>query len=100
MPPSTDTEEIYKLLSTKKNGIISRYPNIRDLGRKDVLKSMMSVVSDINAAACDFIPPSFNFPEDKDKFIQYDKTHKNATYIAKPQAGCQGDNIYLFKDLH
>lgn len=59
----------------------------------------MSVCLDLNPEAYDFIPPQFQFPEQKEKFIAYMKAHKGCCYIAKPQAGAQGDCIILFRDL-
>ena len=48
-----------------------------------------------------FVPPTFELPNSSDeaKFSAYKKKHPNATYIAKPQIGAQGDAICLFKEL-
>jgi len=82
-----------------KDRIINRYPNIKELGRKDVFERMMSVGSDISPETFDFVPPSFIFPRDQAKFEAYQKKHKNAVFIAKPDSGCQGDGIVLFNSL-
>jgi hypothetical protein len=49
----------------------------------------------------DFIPPSFELPNKHEsvRFADYMKSHPNATYIAKPQIGAQGDGICLFKEF-
>jgi len=84
--PSADDEQIYKILN-EKNRITNRYPNIKDLGHKDTFQRMMSTAQEISPDGIDFVPPSFTFPKDAQKFLAYQKAHKGVTYIAKPLAG-------------
>jgi len=48
---------------------------------------MMAIASDINSDAFDFVPRTFVFPRDEPKFLEYQKKHKDAIFIAKPQSG-------------
>lgn len=59
----------------------------------------MSIGSKVAPGEFDFMPPSFNFPQDKELFEIYCKNNPKAVYIAKPQNGAQGDGIVLFKEL-
>ena len=60
----------------------------------------MSVSEHYNAPAFEFIPRSFVLPYEFAQFQNYAKiSGKNARYIAKPTAGCEGDDIILFKEL-
>ena len=79
----------------------NRYPDIKLLAHKDIFANAMKFCSDVDAEAFDFVPPTFMFPNTKDeaRFDVYQKKHPNATFIAKPQVGSQGDSICLFKQL-
>ena len=79
----------------------NRYPDIKLLAHKDVFASAMQFCSDVDDTAYNFVPPTFQFPSNKDmqRFQEYSKKHPNATFIAKPQVGAQGDSIVLFKQL-
>jgi hypothetical protein len=59
----------------------------------------MILASDMNAEASDFVPPQFNYPEDRSKLVDYMKTHKNCCFIAKPECSAQGEGIIVFRDL-
>jgi len=60
--PTAENDELYKLLS--KDTIINRYPNIKEMSRKDTFEAMMSLASDIDPEIFDFVPPSFILPRD------------------------------------
>jgi hypothetical protein len=47
----------------------------------------------------DFIPTSWILPNDMLKFQLHLKSKKDAFYIAKPDRGCQGKGIFLFKNM-
>ena len=47
-----------------KNKMINRFPGIKDLAHKDVFSSIMRMCSCLSEEYCDFIPPSFSFPND------------------------------------
>lgn len=79
----------------------NRYPDIKLLAHKDIFASSMQFCSDLDPDTFDFVPPTFKLPSQKDeiRFAEYQKKYPNATYIAKPQVGSQGDSISLFKTL-
>ena len=66
--PSTDNADILELLTKHKNKLVNRYPNIKDLCRKDQFKTMMDLACQVDPDAFDFVPPSFTLPADKDRF--------------------------------
>jgi hypothetical protein len=65
-----EKEEIYEILSKKKH-LVNRYPNVRELGRKDIFQNMMTIAREMAPSSFDFVPPSFIFPADKDRFEAY-----------------------------
>ena len=81
--------------------MLNRYPDARILAHKDTFADMMNFCMQIDPKGYDMIPPSFNLSltSENKRFEAYQADHKDAIYIAKPQAGAQGDNIALFKEL-
>ena len=79
----------------------NRYPDIKVLAHKDTFGKAMKFAAELDPEAFKFVPPTFELPNPKDeaRFAEYQKKHPNATYIAKPQVGAQGDSICLFKEL-
>jgi hypothetical protein len=49
----------------------------------------------------DFVPQTFTLPSKTEalRLEEYMSKHKDATYIAKPQVGSQGDGMALFNEL-
>jgi len=54
---------------------------------------MMHTISQYNPEKFEYVPPSFIFPQDSTRFEEYNNSHPNTTYIAKPKEGCQGEGI-------
>ena len=79
----------------------NRYPDIKLLAHKDVFGKAMKFCQDLDPNGFDFIPPTFQLPDQQDfaRFAAYKEKNKNATFIGKPQVGAQGDCISLFKEL-
>ena len=50
-------------ISPRKNQIISRYPNMYLIGRKDVFQRVMALGEHFNHDRFDFIPRSFVLPQ-------------------------------------
>ena len=94
-------EEVLEWLNSGPTKMASRYPDIKVLAHKDVFAKAMQFCSDLDPEAFDFVPQTFEFPSQKDevRFAAYQKKHPDATFIAKPQVGSQGDSIYLFKEI-
>ena len=76
-----------------------RYPNVKELARKDLFGKMMQFAELLYPESFDIVPPTFSFPSKSElaRFDAYAKKYKKATFIAKPQVGSQGDSIQLFK---
>ena len=87
-------------LNNRSGCIINRYPYIKHIARKDNTQIMMNICLDSeHADKYDFVPRTFNIPGDEYEFDQYKNANKKATFIAKPQGGCMGDGIAIFKNL-
>ncbi len=73
----------------------NRYPDIKMLAHKDVFGKAMKFCMDVDAASFNFIPPTWQLPDNQDsvRFAEYQNSHPQAVYIAKPQVGAQGDSI-------
>lgn len=84
----------------KNTRCISRYPNAIILCRKDIFQKMMNLAAHLDAEAFSFSPPTFVFPREREKFIEYQEQHKDAIFIGKPADGAQGASIILFDDLN
>lgn len=52
-----------------------------------------------NPELFDFVPRTFLFPQEQAEFSEYQASTSNATFIAKPCEGAQGDGMVLFTDL-
>ena len=63
-------DEIFNIL-INKNTILNRYPNIKDISRKDNFENMMSIAANIDEKAYDFVPRTFVLPNDEKKFLEY-----------------------------
>ena len=68
--PSAKPDELYDLLKAK-NKIINRYPNVKELCRKDTFSEMMQIMCDINPDVFEFVPPSFVFPQERPLWEEY-----------------------------
>ena len=80
----------------------ARYPNIRGIDYKDTFGQAMKFAVSQDPEAFDFVPPTFELqnPDDAALFKEYQAKNPQATFIAKPAVGSQGDSICLFKELN
>ncbi|ODM97749.1 Tubulin polyglutamylase TTLL6 [Orchesella cincta] len=46
-----------------------------------------------------FFPPTWDLPTEHADLVSFGRKRKNATYIIKPESGCQGKGIFLIRDL-
>jgi hypothetical protein len=85
----------------KKNKLINRYPGSKQLAHKDVFSAMMKFAMDVASDDYDFVPPTFTLPGRNEgaRLNEYMANNKNATYIAKPQVGAQGEGMALFNEF-
>ena len=88
-------------LDSGSSKMANRYPDIKVLAHKDTFGRAMKFAIDQDPEAFDFVPPTFELPNSADeaRFAAYKKQHPQATFIAKPQVGAQGDSICLFKEM-
>lgn len=100
MHPNLAEEELMAHLMSGETKLVNRYPDCKVLAHKDVFKQMMKFCIQQHPKDFDFIPPTFALPgKELAAFEEYMSRHPDATYIAKPQVGAQGDSICLFKHL-
>merc|ERR1719223_1693730 len=101
MHPNLPDEEVLEFLNSGTDKLSNRYPDIKSLAHKEAFANAMRVCMDLDPEGFDFIPPSFTLPSpiDSQRLLEYQAKHKNATYIAKPWKGGQGDSISLFKEM-
>ena len=97
--PTAKPDEIYQILEHDAGRIVNRYPNVKELCRKDTFKTMMDVMHGLNPNDFEFMPLSFTFPQEINKWKEYAKANPKATFITKPIKGCEGKGICLFTDL-
>lgn len=85
----------------KMDQVVNRYPkNIVKVARKDLFHKIIQIGEHFYPEAFDFVPRTFFFPDDYQKFQNYHTiVGKNATYVAKPINGSMGIDIKLFKEL-
>ena len=82
------------------NIITNRYPAMKNLCDKDSFANLMKMGDALNPGTFEFVPPTFQMPtKDVKKFEDYKEANKKCVFIAKPEAGAQGDNISLFSKL-
>lgn len=83
-----------------KGRMTNRFPGIHGLAHKDTYTKIMKMGMEIKPDVFDFVPAQFNFPLDRDRFLEYHKSSKSGTiYIAKPVASSEGNSILLFREL-
>lgn len=71
---------------------------MHEICRKDHLARNVNRLSRLFPKAFGFFPKTWVLPVEKSEFLLYHKTKRNSTFIAKPDHGCQGKGIFLFKD--
>ena len=80
--------------------MINRYPNITPLTTKSFYSDLTNLANELDTEDLDCIPATFVLPgPDINRFKAYAKAHPSATFIAKPDDGCGGDSIALFKKM-
>lgn len=93
--------EVFDWINSGSTKMANRYPDIKLLAHKEIFASAMKFCQEMDPDAFNFVPPTFQLPSVRDeaRFAEYQQRNPNATYIAKPQVGAQGDSICLFKQL-
>ncbi|KAL3896882.1 MAG: hypothetical protein SGCHY_003791 [Lobulomycetales sp.] len=70
---------------------------MHEICRKDYLARNLGRLGRLFPKDYNFFPKTWILPSDFTDFKQVSASQKNTTYIAKPDHGCQGKGIYLFK---
>jgi hypothetical protein len=71
---------------------------MHEICRKDRLARRVARISRILAKDYNFFPQSWILPEDWQDFVSAYKPRKGHCFISKPEHGCQGKGIFLFKE--
>ncbi|XP_013170058.1 PREDICTED: tubulin polyglutamylase TTLL13-like [Papilio xuthus] len=78
---------------------INHFPGMLEICRKDLLARNLNRMQKIYPKEYNFFPKTWCLPADFGDALNYSKTHKNKTFIIKPECGSQGRGIYLTKSL-
>ncbi|KAI8916035.1 tubulin polyglutamylase TTLL6-like protein [Gorgonomyces haynaldii] len=88
---------VERLLEMKAYQRINHFPGMHEICRKDNLARNVSRLSRLFPKSFGFFPKTWILPHDWNEFLLHTKAKKGC-YIAKPDHGCQGKGIFLFKD--
>ncbi|XP_014251358.1 tubulin polyglutamylase ttll6-like isoform X2 [Cimex lectularius] len=78
---------------------INHFPGMLEICRKDLLARNLNRMLKMFPDDYNFFPKTWCLPTDILEIIEYSKTHRQKTYILKPDLGCQGRGIYITKNL-
>ncbi|ORX56069.1 TTL-domain-containing protein [Piromyces finnis] len=92
---------IDRVLSMKPGQKINHFPGMNEICRKDCLARNLGRLAKVYPKEYNFHPKTWVLPQEWNDFVTYakQKSSKKNTYIAKPDAGCQGKGILLFKKI-
>ena len=92
---------IDRVLSMKPWQKINHFPGMNEICRKDCLARNFGRLAKVYPKDYNFSPKTWVLPLEWNSFISYakQKSSRKTTYIAKPDAGCQGKGIILFKKI-
>jgi len=99
--------EVFDHCYMDENARICHFRNHYELTRKNLMvknfkryrKQLERECGKLEAAKCDFFPPTFELPTEYHMFVEEFKKYPNATWIMKPAAKSQGKGIFLFRKL-
>lgn len=94
---STLADQIYRILYNRQV-IVNRYPNTITMGHKDYLQRIIQLANYVNGKDLDFVPKTFNLPEDYYRLKKHMNT-SHQTMIVKTVDGCMSDTIMIVKQL-
>ncbi|KAJ3388505.1 Tubulin polyglutamylase ttll6 [Entophlyctis sp. JEL0112] len=78
---------------------INHFPGMHEICRKDHLARNLSRISRLLPKDYNFYPKTYVLPHDWLELKAAMKVRRNQTFISKPDHGCQGKGIFLFKSL-
>ncbi|CAL8069500.1 unnamed protein product [Orchesella dallaii] len=77
----------------------NHFPGMYEICRKDRLGRNLNRLKKLFPQDYNFFPPTWDLPTEHADLVSFGRKRKNATYIIKPESGCQGKGIFLIRDL-
>jgi tubulin polyglutamylase TTLL6/13 len=77
----------------------NHFPGMNEICRKDRLARNLNRMKKSFPEDYNFFPRTWSLPADVADLLMYSRLKKNATYICKPDSGCQGKGISLARNL-
>ncbi|KAJ3014826.1 UNVERIFIED_CONTAM: Tubulin polyglutamylase ttll6 [Siphonaria sp. JEL0065] len=90
---------VQRVLEMEPYQKINHFPGMQEICRKDYLARNLSRLSRLLPKEYNFFPKTYILPHDWQDLKIAIKAKKHVTYIAKPDHGCQGKGIFLFRSL-
>ncbi|KAJ3322091.1 Tubulin polyglutamylase ttll6 [Boothiomyces sp. JEL0866] len=87
-----------RVLDMKSFQRINHFPGMHEICRKDHLARKVGKLSRLFPKDYNFFPKSWILPHDFMDFKHSFKPKKGQCFISKPDHGCQGKGIFLFRD--
>ncbi|KAJ3275781.1 Tubulin polyglutamylase ttll6 [Terramyces sp. JEL0728] len=87
-----------RVLDMKSFQRINHFPGMHEICRKDYLARKVGKLSRLFPKDYNFFPKSWIFPHDFMDFKHSFKPKRGQCFISKPDHGCQGKGIFLFRD--
>lgn len=78
---------------------INHFPGMIEICRKDLLARNLNRMLKTFPHDYQIFPKTWCLPADSGAALKFDRTHRNCTYILKPDQGAQGRGIWLTKSL-
>ncbi|KAI9015020.1 tubulin-tyrosine ligase family-domain-containing protein [Gaertneriomyces semiglobifer] len=89
---------VERVLSMKPFQRINHFPGMHEICRKDRLARNLERLSRLFPKEANFFPRSWILPVQWSDFQLHCKGLRRKCFIAKPNHGCQGKGIFLFRD--
>lgn len=95
----TDTSVLLeRVMDMKRYQKINHFPGMIEICRKDLLARNMNRMLKLFPKEYSIFPRSWCLPADFGDFQAFCRSKKNKTFISKPESGCQGKGIFVFKN--
>ncbi|KAJ3202966.1 Tubulin polyglutamylase ttll6 [Dinochytrium kinnereticum] len=90
---------VQRVLDMEPYQKINHFPGMHEICRKDHLARNLSRLSRLLPKEYNFFPKTWTLPLEWEDLKMTMKSKKGLTFIAKPDHGCQGKGIFLFRSL-
>jgi len=88
-----------RAMDLKRFQIVNHFPGMNEICRKDLLARNLNRMKKLFHKDYDIFPRTWSLPADLGDLQMYHATHRNKTYICKPEMGCQGRGIFLVRNI-